>query len=49
MKGELRVIHDLTFGGQANAREGGDGGRQGPVTFPEGRSVNAGTDWKKVS
>ena len=48
MKGKLRVIHDLTFGGQANAREGGGGGRQGSVPVPEDGSVNADIDWQKV-
>ena len=47
-KEKLRVVHDLTFGGQANAREGGGEGRQGSVLVPEGRSVNADTDWQKV-
>ena len=42
-KEKLRMIHDLTIGGQANAREGGGGGRQGSVPVPEGRSVNADT------
>ena len=45
---KLRVIHGLTFGGQASAREGRGGGRQVVVTLPEGRSVNADTDWQKV-
>lgn len=40
-KRKLRVIHALTFGGQANAKEGGGGGGQGSVLKPKDRSVNA--------
>lgn len=42
---KLQVIHDLKFGGQANAREE-EGGGGGQGLFPEsgGRSVNADTD-----
>ena len=38
----------MTFGGQASARGRKDEGRRGPVARPEGRSVNADTDWQEV-
>ena len=47
-KEKMRVIHDLTFGGQANFREGRRRRGRGALTGPEGRSVNADTDWASV-
>ena len=47
-KTKLRVMNDMTFGGQATVREGRRGGRHKAFSEPECRSVNDETDWQKI-